>query len=424
MGSKNSRNQDHHHRDSHGCRVSSNPSSSPNADGRSKLQSKYSKFDDDYNSLEQVTKALKQAGLESSNLIVGIDFTKSNEWTGERSFHGESLHHLGDSMNPYEQAISIIGKTLPAFDEDNLIPCFGFGDATTHDQKVFSFYPDDRVCNGFEQVLSRYREIVPCVNLAGPTSFAPIIETAIEIVNSSGGQYHVLLIIADGQVTRSGETVNGRLSPQEQNTINAIVNASNYPLSIVLVGVGDGPWDMMHKFDDNIPSRAFDNFQFVNFTEIMSKHILMSKKEAEFALEALMEIPSPIQGYNRPPTPRVIKMSINMQLNTRKCAVVTSLLLPSTFSCRKGAPGRNALPPPLGKGSVNSYPTSSRPRSNVAHVPSTDHSSHGRRCPSCSWKKKDLAFGCGHQTCYDCGKDLAQCPVCQTYVTTKIKLYE
>lgn len=35
----------------------------------------------------------------------------------------------------------------------------------------------------------------------GPTSFAPIIETAIGIVDSSGGQYHVLLIIADGQVS-------------------------------------------------------------------------------------------------------------------------------------------------------------------------------------------------------------------------------
>ena len=31
---------------------------------------------------QQVTGALVQAGLESSNLIVGIDFTKSNEWTG------------------------------------------------------------------------------------------------------------------------------------------------------------------------------------------------------------------------------------------------------------------------------------------------------------------------------------------------------
>lgn len=36
--------------------------------------------------------------------------------------------------------------------------------------------------------------------LTGPTSFAPIIETAVGIVDSTGGQYHVLLIIADGQV--------------------------------------------------------------------------------------------------------------------------------------------------------------------------------------------------------------------------------
>lgn len=42
---------------------------------------------DNYSSLEQVTKALARAGLESSNLIVGIDFTKSNEWTGSRSYN-------------------------------------------------------------------------------------------------------------------------------------------------------------------------------------------------------------------------------------------------------------------------------------------------------------------------------------------------
>lgn len=47
---------------------------------------------------------------------------------GARSFSRKSLHHIGETLNPYEQAISIIGKTLAAFDEDNLIPCFGFGD--------------------------------------------------------------------------------------------------------------------------------------------------------------------------------------------------------------------------------------------------------------------------------------------------------
>lgn len=36
--------------------------------------------------------------------------------------------------------------------------------------------------------------------VTGPTSFAPVVEMAITIVEQSGGQYHVLLIIADGQV--------------------------------------------------------------------------------------------------------------------------------------------------------------------------------------------------------------------------------
>ncbi|KAF5819590.1 putative copine [Helianthus annuus] len=33
---------------------------------------------------------------------------------------------------------------------------------------------------------------------------------------------------------------------------------SNLPLSILLVGVDDGPWEIIKEFDDNIPSRCFD----------------------------------------------------------------------------------------------------------------------------------------------------------------------
>ncbi|KAL8142433.1 hypothetical protein V2J09_015465 [Rumex salicifolius] len=242
---------------------------------KKRLERKFSRIADNYTSLQDVTEALSRAGLESSNLIVGIDFTKSNE----KSFQNLSLHHLGSGFNPYEQAISVIGKTLSAFDEDNSIP------SSTHDQKVFSFYHGERYCNGFEVVLTQYREIVPRLQLAGPTSFAPVIEMAIKIVEESGGQYHVLLIIADGQVTKSSNTQRGQRSPQEQKTIDAI------PLSIVLVGVGDGPWDMK-EFDDNIPAKRFDNFQFVNFTEIMAKNVSETRKQTEFALSALMEIPS------------------------------------------------------------------------------------------------------------------------------------
>lgn len=43
--------------------------------------------------------------------------------------------------------------------------------ASTHDQEVFSFYPDEAFCNGFEEVLRRYRELVPNLRLAGYNSF-------------------------------------------------------------------------------------------------------------------------------------------------------------------------------------------------------------------------------------------------------------
>lgn len=39
--------------------------------------------------------------------------------------------------------------------------------ASTHDKDVFSFYPNERYCNGFEEVLTRYREMVPHLRLAG-----------------------------------------------------------------------------------------------------------------------------------------------------------------------------------------------------------------------------------------------------------------
>ncbi|WVZ92359.1 hypothetical protein U9M48_038432 [Paspalum notatum var. saurae] len=391
--------QPHHH--NHNQNHNHNHKSSAASNGG---KNRYANIGDDYHTLEQVTDALAHAGLESSNLIVGVDFTKSNEWTGRVSFNNRSLHAMGSTPNPYEQAISIIGRTLARFDEDNLIPCFGFGDTTTHDQSVFSFYHDNQPCDGFEQALARYRELVPQLNLAGPTSFAPIIETAIGIVDSSGGQYHVLLIIADGQVTRSVDTGSGKLSPQEMETIDAIVKASDYPLSIVLVGIGDGPWDMMMQFDDNIPSRAFDNFQFVNFTQIMSRPIPTSKKEAEFALSALMEIPEQF------------KAAMSLQL----------------LGKRRGFPSRPVLPPPVSDrqqypacssvkqtqyttyGSTSQTPSAPRQDSDIGD-PQT--------CPVCWSQAKDLAFGCGHQTCSDCAKDLKVCPMCQKAISVRLKLY-
>ncbi|XVE74242.1 hypothetical protein DITRI_Ditri12bG0001300 [Diplodiscus trichospermus] len=360
-------------------------------DRKQSAKQKYGLIPDNFSTLDQVTRALRDSGLESSNLIVGIDFTKSNEWTGKVSFNNRSLHAIGDTPNPYEKAISIIGKTLAPFDEDNLIPCFGFGDATTHDTDVFSFHNDHSSCHGFEEVLACYKKIVPNLRLAGPTSYAPVIDAAIDIVENSGGQFHVLVVIADGQVTRSVDTSDRELSPQEEKTINSIVNASSYPLSIVLVGVGDGPWEDMKRFDDKIPSRDFDNFQFVNFTEIMSKNTSSDEKEAAFALAALMEIP--------------LQYKAVMELG---------ILGQRTGKAKKVVP----RPPPV------PYRRPTQPEripSNVSPSPALDDRTQA--CPICLTSAKDLAFGCGHMTCRECGSRVSNCPICRQRITDRLRLF-
>ncbi|CAF3886352.1 unnamed protein product [Adineta steineri] len=232
---------------------------------------------DDFSSIEEVNQAVKDVGLVRSQLIFGIDYTISNLETGKHSFNGLSLHHIEEGLlNPYQSVITIVGRTLEKFDSDSLIPAFGFGDRTTLDRKIFPLRPDGTYCTGFRGVLDAYNKITPKVRMSGPTNFAPLIKEAIRIVKKTG-QYHILVIVADGQVTN------------ERQTKEAIVEASSYPLSIVMVGVGDGPWDVMNEFDDSLPARQFDNFQFVNYNSVVQA---TADTDTDFALHALMEIPS------------------------------------------------------------------------------------------------------------------------------------
>lgn len=270
-------------------------------------------FRDTYSDLPTLQADLRKAGLESSNLIFAIDATKSNEWTGKKSFGGRSLHATAPGeLNPYQQVLSIIGETCSAFDEDNILPAYIFGSAGTNDHSLMSLVPGDRPCYGIGQVLQAYSQVIPHVRLAGPTSFAPAIRKAIEITVANGNAYHILIIIADGQITRSCELGAEELSPQEEDTIKAVQEASQYPLSIIVVGVGDGedgadPWAMMRSLDDRIPGRKVDNLQFVPFNELLAAvqrscgHLdpasLKKSMECTFALNALMEVPGQYKAF-------------------------------------------------------------------------------------------------------------------------------
>eukprot|EP00961_Rhodomonas_salina_P210706 2845067-Rhodomonas_salina.2 len=122
--------------------------------------------------------------------------------------------------------------------------------------------------------------MTPTLHLAGPTNFAPVIHKTIETVKEERA-YHILVIIADGQISHCCE----------EETKRAIVEASKYPISIVVIGVGDGPWGQMEEFDDELPQRRFDNFQFVPFNKTVNSVPAGRNVDAAFACAALMEIP-------------------------------------------------------------------------------------------------------------------------------------
>lgn len=244
-------------------------------------QQQFHTIKDNYESIDDLKQDLKKSGLESSRMIIGIDFTQSNERNGEKSFDGKSLHDI-TGLNPYQEVITILGKTLASFDEDGEFLCYGFGDSKTKDKAVCNLlrYNNDRCkesarCKSLNEVLDTYNHAIQTLKLSGPTSFTPLIKKAIETCKQEK-QYYVLVIITDGET----------MTPEED--AQTIVEASNYPISIICVGVGDGPWDTMEEFDDELPKRKFDNFQLVILNEVTKNTM---HRDAEFARHALMEIP-------------------------------------------------------------------------------------------------------------------------------------
>lgn len=121
-----------------------------------------------------------------------------------------------------------------------------------------------------------YANAINQVELSGPTYFAPLLTTFMQIAQQNmkeGSQlYQVLLILTDGEIHDMDQTV------------DLIVGNTNSPLSIIIVGVGSADFTNMNILDgdnglfDSKGRRANrDIVQFVPFNQVAGNPDLLAK---------------------------------------------------------------------------------------------------------------------------------------------------
>eukprot|EP00743_Colponemidia_sp_Colp-15_P004344 GILK01004686.1.p1 GENE.GILK01004686.1~~GILK01004686.1.p1 ORF type:complete len:580 (-),score=66.12 GILK01004686.1:161-1879(-) len=178
------------------------------------------------------------------NLIAAVDFTGSN---GDAHLP-HSLHYLDPQMpTEYARSLQAVGEILLQYDSDGNIPAYGFGAMVPAlGMKTSHCFPlnlnsSNPEVTGIEGLLNAYYHTVQTVQLSGPTNFGDVIRNAMTIasqcVTQDRQKYFVLLILTDGEIT------------DLDVTISNLVEASQLPLSVVIVGVGKADFAAMKVLD-------------------------------------------------------------------------------------------------------------------------------------------------------------------------------
>ena len=164
--------------------------------------------------------------------------------------------------------------------------------------------------------MAAYKGCISRIQLYGPTNFAPTILHVANIARqyTDGSQYFILLIITDGIITDMPQTK--KVNKDTKLTfriltiffflvLQAIVDASTLPLSIIIVGVGNADFDAMDELDgDTVRLTAPDGrmaardiVQFVPFRNFLQQGLNSQLSRLHLAKEVLAEIPDQFLGY-------------------------------------------------------------------------------------------------------------------------------
>jgi len=245
--------------------------------------------------------ALKSSGvLEDLNVMIVFDFTASNDRTGKESYAGKNLHTLDQLPNPYQQMINCLGLLLRA-DKDGNYPVYANG--TKRAALMENNLEFLGLCQNIQQINQVYSQAADrCLrekDMAGPSCIEYIAKEAIRVYNTTK-EYQIVFYITDGEPSDNFKV----------KDIQALREASGYPISFVVFGVGDGPFTYYEGLDDmntkkmklsrdqknelgKLKSKAlYDNLQFVDLNREILKGKEMDEEKARQAFfRGFMEVP-------------------------------------------------------------------------------------------------------------------------------------
>ena len=183
-------------------------------------------------------------------------------------------------------------ECIEDYDTDKKFPLFGFGAAPKYDD-ANDFQGDTKGCfalngkednpelDGIEGVMEEYRKRLPNIYLSGPSNFNPVFEKFLAYCKKHEGEqkkYHILLVLTDGQIHDMSETK------------KSLVELSDYPCSIIIVGLGNEEFDEMEALDSD-KKKLKDDDGNVTFRDIVQfvkySDAIKSKKLSKQLLQEL-----------------------------------------------------------------------------------------------------------------------------------------
>merc|ERR1719461_599530 len=160
-----------------------------------------------------------------------------------------------------------------------------------------SFDPSNPEVHGVNGIIEAYKRSLASIRLYGPTNFSPIIRRVTQHVRQMAQQtpklYSVLMILTDGIIT------------DMQQTIEAIVDAADEAMSIVIIGVGEADFTNMEILDGDdarLQSQSTGKYakrDIVQFVQLSNFHSIERRVNSnrEFNKEVLHEIPGQVIDY-------------------------------------------------------------------------------------------------------------------------------